>query len=63
MNDGERAALVILDCIHRLKFKMGRQKLAQILHGFKAQDILRFHHGKNFYYGRLAAVRQSDIKI
>jgi len=62
MNYGERAALVILDCIHRLKFKVGRKKLAQILHGSKAQDILDFHHDKNAYYGRLGVVRQNDIE-
>ncbi len=62
MNHGERAALVILDCIRRLKFKVGREKLAQILHGSKAQDILKFHHDKNLYYGRLEIVRQGDIE-
>ena len=62
MNHAERAALVILDCVHRVKIKVGRGKLAQILHGSKAQDILNFHHDKNTYYGRLAAVKQSDIE-
>lgn len=62
MNHAERAALVILDCIRRVKIKVGRVKLAQILHGSKAQDILNFHHDKNIYYGRLAAVKQSDIE-
>lgn len=62
MNHAERAALVILDCIRRVKVKVGRGKLAQILHGSKAQDILKFHHDKNAYYGRLAAIKQSDIE-
>ncbi len=62
MNHAERAALVILDCIRRVKIKVGKTKLAQILHGSKAQDILSFHHDKNVYYGRLAAVKQSDIE-
>ncbi len=62
MNHAERAALVILDCIRRVKIKVGRGKLAQILHGSKAQDILSFHHDKNIYYGRLAAIKQSDIE-
>lgn len=62
MNHAERAALVILDCIRRVKIKVGRGKLAQILHGSKAQDITTFHHDKNVYYGRLAAVKQSDIE-
>jgi ATP-dependent DNA helicase RecQ len=62
MSHAERAALVILDCIRRVKIKVGREKLAQILHGSKAQDILKYHHDKNVYYGRLAAVKQSDIE-
>jgi ATP-dependent DNA helicase RecQ len=62
MNHGERAALLILDCIRRVQIKVGREKLAQILHGSKAQDILKFHHDKNVYYGRLDAVKQSDIE-
>ena len=62
MNHGERAALLILDCIRRSKIKVGREKLAQILHGSKAQDILKFHHDKNVYYGRLDAVKQSGIE-
>jgi adenine/guanine phosphoribosyltransferase-like PRPP-binding protein len=62
MSHVERAALVILDCIRRVKIKVGRTKLAQILHGSKAQDILSFHHDKNVYYGRMAVVKQSDIE-
>jgi ATP-dependent DNA helicase RecQ len=62
MSHAERAALVILDCIRRVKVKVGKTKLAQILHGSKAQDILSYHHDKNVYYGRLAAVKQSDIE-
>ena len=62
MSHAERAALVILDCIRRVKIKVGKTKLAQILHGSKAQDILSFHHDKNVYYGRLAVVKQSDIE-
>lgn len=62
LSDGERAALVILDCIRRAKARVGKTKLAQILHGSKAQDILAFHHDKNAYYGKMASVRQSDIE-
>ena len=58
----ERATLVILDCIRRLKIKVGREKLAQILHGSKAKDILKFHHDKSVYYGRLADWQQSHIE-
>ncbi len=62
MSLSERAALVILDCICRVSIKVGREKLAQILHGSRAQDILKFHHDKNMYYGKLAFIRQSDIE-
>ena len=60
MDHAERAALIILDCARRIK--VGRGKLAQILHGSKAQDILKFHYEKNTYYGKLAVVKQSDIE-
>ena len=62
MTHGERAPLVILDCIRHVQIKVGREKIAQILHGSKAGDILKFHHDRNIYYGRLAAVKQKDIE-
>jgi replicative superfamily II helicase len=62
LDHAERAALVILDCIRRQKIKIGREKLAQILHGSKAQDILKFHHDQNTYYGKLSLIRQGDIE-
>jgi ATP-dependent DNA helicase RecQ len=62
MTPGERAALIVLDCVRRARVPVGREKLAQILHGSKAQDIRRFHHDRNPYYGKLAAVRQGDIE-
>ncbi|MDO8970233.1 MAG: helix-turn-helix domain-containing protein, partial [Saprospiraceae bacterium] len=60
MNHTERAGLIILDCIRCLKTRVGREKLAQILHGSKAQDILKYHHHQNTYYGRLAAIQQKE---
>lgn len=62
INHTEHTGLIILDCIYRLKYKVGRKKLAQILHGSKAQDILKFHHQQNTYYGRLAAIQQKDTQ-
>jgi len=62
MTPGERAALIVLDCVRRARVPVGREKLAQILHGSKAQDIRRFHHDRNPYYGKLAAVPQGDIE-
>ena len=63
MTHGERAPLIILDCIRRIRLRVGRGKLSQILHGSKAQDILKYHHEKNAYYGQLAALKQSDIDV
>ena len=62
ISHGERASISILDCIRRAHIKVGREKVAQILHGSKAKEILKFHHDNNVYYGRLAAVRQNDIE-
>ena len=41
---------------------MGREKLAQILKGSKAQDILKFHYDKHVYYAKLAAIQQKQIE-
>ena len=62
MTPGERAALIVLDCVRRAPVQVGREKLAQILHGSRARDIRRFHHDRNPHYGRLAAVLQKDIE-
>ena len=62
LSQGQLTALIILDCILRQKIKVGKGKLAQILHGSRARDILKFHYEKNIYYGRLAAAKQSDIE-
>jgi ATP-dependent DNA helicase RecQ len=62
MNHGERAALIMLDTIRRLNPKVGKGKLAQILNGSKAQDILKFHYERNVYYAKLAALKQDDIE-
>jgi len=62
MNHGERAALIILDTVRRLSLKVGKGKLAQILKGSKAQDILKFHYDKSVYYGKLATLKQADIE-
>ena len=62
MTHEERAALIVLDTVSRLSPKVGKGKLTQILHGSKAQDILKFHYDRNVYYAKLAALKQSDIK-
>lgn len=63
MTPGERAALIVLDCVRLARTPVGQEKLAQILHGSQAKDISQFHHNHNRYYGRLAALRKKDIKV
>ncbi|MDZ4063929.1 MAG: helicase-related protein, partial [Coriobacteriia bacterium] len=63
MSHTERAALIILDTVRKLGSRLvGREKLAQILKGSKARDILQFHYDKHVYYAKLAALKQSQIE-
>lgn len=62
MSQSELAALFILDALRRMKWEVGREKLAQVLKGSKAEDILKFGYDKNRHYGRLAAFSRDDIK-
>ena len=62
MDHAERGALIILDAARRLKVRVGRGKLAQILKGSQAQDILRFHYDRHIYYAKLAALKQNQIE-
>jgi ATP-dependent DNA helicase RecQ len=62
MNHAERAGLIILDCIRRLPVKVGREKLAQVLRGSKAQEMIKFRYDQTVYYGRLAALTQAQIE-
>jgi ATP-dependent DNA helicase RecQ len=63
MSHAERAALVILDAVRRLgNRRVGREKLAQVLKGSKAQDILKFHYDKHVYYAKLAVLKQNQIE-
>ena len=57
-----RMALILLDCIQRSRIKLGKRKIAQILHGSKAHGIHIYHHDRNIYFSRLAAIRQRDIE-
>ena len=54
--------MIVLDTVHRMKQSVGRGKIAQILKGSKAQDILRYGYDKHTYYGRLAVFRQTEIE-
>jgi ATP-dependent DNA helicase RecQ len=63
MNYWESVYLIMLDTISQLNPKVGKGKLAQILNGSKAQDILRFHYDRTVYYAKLVSMKQSDIEL
>lgn len=62
LSQAERASLIVLDTVRRLKQGVGRGKIAQILRGSKAQDILRYGYSSNIYYGKLAVFRQAELE-
>jgi len=57
----ERVALIVLDTVRRLKYNIGREKLAQILKGSQAQDILKFGYDRSPYYARLAVCSMAEL--
>lgn len=63
LTEDARTALVILDCIRRMPIGLGRSKIAKILLGSKAVDILTFHYDRNIYYGRLAGLKKIEIEL
>jgi len=62
MSHAERAALIILDASCKLKNRVGKEKLAQILAGSKAQEIKKFNYDKSAYYAKLVVFRKSEIE-
>ncbi len=63
LSQSEKAALIVLDCIRRLQWDIGKEKIAQILKGSKARDILRYGYNKHVYYGKLAVFSITEIKL
>jgi ATP-dependent DNA helicase RecQ len=53
LNLVENAALVLLDTIQKIKPKVGREKIIQIVKGSKANDIVKFGYDKVIHYGKL----------
>ena len=58
----QRVALILLDALHRLKWEVGRGKLAQILKGSHAKDIREFGYDHFLYYGRLEVFSLKEIE-
>jgi ATP-dependent DNA helicase RecQ len=62
LSQAERAALVILDALRRLKWEVGREKLARLLKGSRAREMHRFGYDQSVYYGRLAIFSLREIE-
>jgi ATP-dependent DNA helicase RecQ len=62
LTPAEKTALVILDAPRKLKWEVGRGKLAQLLKGSKAKDIQKFDYDKNPHYGKLAVFSTQEIE-
>jgi ATP-dependent DNA helicase RecQ len=62
LSQSERVALIVLDTVRRMPCAVGCKKVALVLKGSKAKDILQFGYDKNTYYGRLAVFSLDEIK-
>jgi len=62
MSQAERAALIVLDAVHRLAWATGREKLAQMLFGSRSRDMTATGYDRAAYYGRLSALRLAEIE-
>ncbi len=62
LSQAERTALIILDALRRLKWEVGREKLAQLLKGSRAKEMQQFGYDQSAYYGRLAIFSLKEIE-
>jgi superfamily II DNA helicase RecQ len=62
MSYAERAGLVVLDSLRRLKSRIGKVKLAQILKGSKSREILSQKYDRFIYYARLEVLTLKEIE-
>jgi len=59
-SQSERAGLIVLDAVARLKWEIGKGKLAQILKGSSAKGVKAYAQARN--YGKFASLRLSEIE-
>lgn len=62
LSRAERAALIVLDALHRLKWPVGRKRLAEILKGSHAQGMEYAEYQKHIYYGRMGVYTLRQIE-
>jgi superfamily II DNA helicase RecQ len=58
----QRAALIVLDCLKRLGWGVGRTKLARTLKGSDAKDMHQLGYDRSVYYGKLSVLKVRDIE-
>ena len=62
LSPAEKTALIMLDAVRKLKWEVGRGKLAQILKGSKAKDVQQFGYDKNPHYGKLSVFSVAEVE-
>ena len=62
LTPAERAALAILDAVRRLRWGIGREKLALLLKGSKAREMQVATYREHIYYARLAPFSLAEIE-
>jgi superfamily II DNA helicase RecQ/adenine/guanine phosphoribosyltransferase-like PRPP-binding protein len=62
LTQAERIPLIILDALRRLDWGIGRDKLADLLHGSRSRDITKVGYDQKSYYGRLSVFHKSEIE-
>jgi ATP-dependent DNA helicase RecQ len=60
-SDAEWIPLVILEAVRTVKRQVGRDKIAQIVHGSRAQDILQWRYNRHKFYGKLKHLTLREI--
>ncbi len=61
LTEENKAALLILETLLRLRWPVGRTKLAHVLAGAKSRDMTQSGYFRTSFYGKLAGHRQKDI--
>ncbi len=59
-SQSERAALIVLDTVAKLKWEIGKGKLAGILKGSQSAEMARYTRARN--YGKFAPLRMAEIE-
>jgi ATP-dependent DNA helicase RecQ len=59
-SQSERAALIVLDTIARLRWGLGKRKIARLLKGSAAKEVARY--ASHTHYGKFAGLRIDEIE-